>query len=128
MTNSGVVTRVYENKAEIRFIKESACSGNCSSCGACVSKPIDIIVENILEAKTGDKVIIETGTNKILLTAFLIYILPLCILLTIYFCLFKYFGNTVSISIGIIAFVLSFFIAQKYCNKNKYEFKMIRIL
>ena len=64
MKSRGIVIEIKENRAIIRFIKESACGGNCASCGGCKSKPIEIEIENSLDAKVSEHEYIQSFEYK----------------------------------------------------------------
>jgi len=128
MKNTGVVTEIINGKAKIRFIKESACGGNCASCGGCGSKPIEIVIENPLSAEVYDKVEVESDSDKILYSAFVLYVVPILILIFAYLAAEKFFGEFTSVLLSVICFFLSFVGVKKYGNKLKIKIKMIRII
>ena len=128
MKNIGVVTEIKENKVKIRFIRESACGGNCSSCGGCSVKPVEIYVENTLDAKMYDKVEVETDTSKILFSAFVLYIFPLISLILTYLIADIYLKEAISAFIGVLCFLLSFLIVRKYGKNLNCETEMARIV
>lgn len=128
MKNTGLVTEICDDKIKVRFIKESACGGNCASCGACNSKPVEILIKNTLGAKCGDKVEVESDTGKILFSAFLLYIVPLIILISVYLIANMFAKEIYSIILSVIAFFLSFLGIRNYGKKFKNETTLIRIL
>ena len=84
MISAGLVREVKDNKALVRFIRESACGGNCASCGGCGAKPIDVWIDNTLSLVPGEKVEVNTPSSRILLSAFITYILPLIVFMSAY--------------------------------------------
>ena len=126
MTGTGFVREVKGNMANVRFFKESACGGNCSACGGCKSKPIDRWIENTLALSVGDKVEVESSSKDILLSSFILYILPLIMFFTAYIICFDFFSEAISLIAGVIAFFLSFLIARKYGNKLNIKFEMVK--
>ena len=125
MKSRGIVIETKENRAIIRFIKESACGGNSASCGGCKSKPIEIEIENSLDAKVGDIVEVLSDSSEILLSAFVLYIMPLFVLVTVYLILKLFLGETVSTVLAIICFFLSFCPIRLYGKKIKPQVKLI---
>ena len=74
------VTSVPEpGQAEVFLLRQSACSGDCHSCGGCGAIREELIVraENPIGAKVGDLVTIETETKTVLTAAFLVYLVPI---------------------------------------------------
>ena len=126
MTKLGFVREIKGNMAYVRFLRESACGGNCSSCGGCGTKPFDKWMENTLELNVGDKVEVETDNNKILLSAFMVYIFPLLLFFISAFSVSFLWGNFVGTIAGIVVFFLSFIITKKYGDKSEVIFRMIK--
>lgn len=127
MTSVGYVTEVKGDMAKVRFIRESACGGNCSSCGGCNAKTIEKWLKNSLNVNAGDKVIIKTSSEKILFSAFILYILPLVMFFSFYIILNIFLNEIISLLSGTLAFFLSFMIAKKYGNGLKIEYEMERL-
>jgi len=76
--NARVVKILDKGLAEVVVMRSSACGENCASCGAnCASKrPLLIKARNSISAKVGDSVIVSTKSSKIILAAFVVYIVP----------------------------------------------------
>ena len=81
MTGEGLVISVSDTGTTVQISKSSACGHDCASCGACNNPTYEIIVSNPIGAKKGDRVEIETKTSSILGVSFLLYILPVFILI-----------------------------------------------
>jgi sigma-E factor negative regulatory protein RseC len=81
MTGKGLVLEVLGNEAKVQISKSSACGHDCTSCGACSNPTYEITVLNPIGAKNGDSVEIETRTSSVLGVSFLLYILPVFILI-----------------------------------------------
>ena len=82
MTGEAVVVSVWGSEATVKISKSSACGHDCASCGACSNPSYEISVINKIGADIGDKVLIETKTSKVLFASFLLYILPVFLLIT----------------------------------------------
>ena len=73
------VTRLLEpGYAEVFFERQSACSGDCHQCGGCgaVKEKLFVRAKNQIGAKPGDRVIIESDTKSVMISIFLVYLLP----------------------------------------------------
>ncbi|MBE7051565.1 MAG: hypothetical protein E7395_03225 [Ruminococcaceae bacterium] len=81
MTGEGIVVSVSGTSAKVLIRKKSACSHDCSDCSACTAPTFETTVSNPLEAKVGDRVVIEGNTSKILGVSLLVYILPVFLLI-----------------------------------------------
>ena len=81
MTGEGIVVSVGGGEAVVRISKASACSHDCSQCGGCSNPTYNMTVSNPVGAKLGDRVQIEASSAKVLLMAFLLYVLPVLFLM-----------------------------------------------
>lgn len=79
MTQEAVVTKLLpEGMAEVAVRRTTACGGNCGSCESCVfENQMKTPAANPLNAKPGQKVLIESQSAKVFRAAVLVYILPL---------------------------------------------------
>ncbi len=124
MQQTGVVTEVINNRIKIKILRPSACSGNCSECGACSSKNHLVEAENQVGAKIGDEVLLDMTSNKVINAAFLTYILPLLMLVLGYYIgIVTRIGEGFSILMCFIFMVITFFILHLYDKRvwKKYE-------
>lgn len=104
MTQEAVVTKNLGNgMAEIVVTRQSACGGNCASCQGCAEKnEMRVQAYNPIEAKPGQRVVVESSTAKIIKAAALVYIMPL-----LFFLLFYALGSLAALSEGLCV-LLSF--------------------
>ena len=82
------VTRELESGyAEVFLGRQSACSGDCHHCGGCgaVREKLFVRAENPVGARPGDRVIVESDTGSVLLSAILVYLVPLLLFFAGYF-------------------------------------------
>ena len=125
MKQIGVVEAVNGNEITVRVNRESACGGNCASCSAgCQSGKITVTAENRAGAVTGDKVIIEMPSQKILGAAALVYILPILFLILGDIIFDMIFHNETAALLGGMALMAAVYICiimQNKKNKNKYR-------
>ena len=122
MTGNGIVSAVKGDMAMVVISKSSACGHDCSSCGACSNPGYEICVVNKAGACVGDKVLIETKTSVVLLASFLLYILPVFILITAAVLCEEYslglFGVLVFLLLGFLWFVIIKLTNKKLRIKN----------
>ena len=78
MTQDAVVTKVFANgMAEVSVSRGTACGSNCGNCESCVfQNEIKAFAKNNVNARPGEKVIIESLSSRIFGAAFLLYIVP----------------------------------------------------
>ncbi len=93
--------RVIENTSKdiclVELKRESACGGNCHSCGGCAS-PDEMHVAkavNGIGANPGDMVVVETRGSVIFGIAALVYLLPVLLLFAGYIVAELIAGNSV---------------------------------
>jgi positive regulator of sigma E activity len=79
MTQNGVVTKLLDkDRAEVAVERGTACGGNCGGCEACVyANRLVVPADNLVYAKPGDRVVLESRTSSIMGATALIYLLPL---------------------------------------------------
>ncbi len=83
MTSTGRVVSVNNNIATVQVVKTSACGHNCSECAVCNAPVIQTEAVNNIGAKPGDRVVIETKSSGILKLAFILYMLPVLVVIAI---------------------------------------------
>lgn len=124
MKSSGKVTEVNGNKIKVKMFKESSCA-HCSGCGDAskLTRELDLFYNG--EVEIGDIVTFELEDAKMLKIGFLVYILPI-IMMLIGFVISSKMGNSektsVFISFGFL--IISFIclhIYDKYFVKEKVQ-------
>lgn len=78
MTQDAVVTKVFDNgMAEVVVTRGTACGSNCGNCESCAfQNELKAFAKNTVNAKRGEKVVIESLSSRIFGAAFLLYIVP----------------------------------------------------
>lgn len=78
MTQDAVVTKVFHNgMAEVAVTRGTACGSNCGNCESCVfQNELKAFAKNTINARPGEKVVIESLSSRIFGAAFLLYIVP----------------------------------------------------
>lgn len=126
MISEGVILETKDNKAKVRVVRKSSCGENCASCNGCAENSLHITVNNDINARKGDKVQLESKTSSVLISAFILYILPLLIFVTVYL-MFEKIGEGTAALLSVIMFLITF-INIKVFYKKIPEVKLIRIL
>ncbi len=82
MTQDAVVTKVLKNgMAEVAVSRGTACGSNCGNCESCVfQSEIKAFAKNTVNAKPGEKVVIESLSSRIYGAIILVYIVPIVML------------------------------------------------
>lgn len=79
MTQDAIVTRCLSGgMAEVVVTRSTACGSNCGNCESCIfQSELKTLAKNRIEAKPGQRVIIESKSSKIYRAAMLVYIVPI---------------------------------------------------
>ena len=73
--------------AEVFLERQSACSGDYHRCGGCgaVREKLFVRAQNPIGAQPGDHVTVETDTKSVLVSALIVYLVPLLLFFAGYF-------------------------------------------
>ena len=87
MLQEAIITKTLDNGlAEVVVERSGICGGNCDECEGCkYDNLMKSTVENTIDAKRGQHVMIETPTLGVVKGALAIYILPVVLLVAGYF-------------------------------------------
>ena len=88
MTQVATVERIIDSEyAEISVPRKSACGHDCEECAGCgmTGAAIKAKAKNVIGAQPGQKVIVESSTQKLLGVVALVYLLPVVFFLMGYF-------------------------------------------
>ncbi|MCR5843657.1 MAG: SoxR reducing system RseC family protein [Oscillospiraceae bacterium] len=90
MTQDAVVFRCLDDeRAEVVVTRATACGANCESCEACVfQNELKTVARNLIGARPGQKVLIESKSSKVYGAILLVYIVP--VLLAVLGCFAAY--------------------------------------
>lgn len=128
MFSSGYVKEIKsDGTAVVVFKRESACGGNCSSCSGCSSSELEAVVINEINAVKGDYVTVESKTKDVLLSAFILYMVPIFVFIAAYL-VFEKFGNTIALITALFSFFLSFIFAKIRGRKTEGTVKITEII
>lgn len=121
---TAIVSFIKDNYAYLKTASTSSCS-KCSaqsSCGSLsfIKRPDSHLrVENTLNLKPGDSVVIGLATDKLLLGSVLMYLLPLFSLF-IFAAIGKNIGGELlSIGVGLSGLLGSLLLVKKFVKKSK---------
>ena len=98
MQQTGIVKEVRSdksNRADVEIMRSTACGDSCASCGLCPGQKTCVTAINDVNAAAGDTVIITLSDKKVLGAAFLVYIVPLIMLITGYFISYTVFRTEI---------------------------------
>lgn len=121
MTQIATVENVLsDGRAEILVARQSACAHDCHECAGCGASvaPVRAIAENPIGAQAGEKVVVESETQKVLGAVLLVYMTPLVLFLLGYFIPYGA-DEAVRAAIGICAFFCGIIPAVLYDRKVK---------
>ena len=135
MTQEAVVTKLLPGgMAEVAVKRTTACSGNCGSCESCVfQNELKTPALNKIQARPGQKVLIESQTSRIFKAAFLVYVCPLLFFLLGYllsaaFSLGETAGILFSFTGLIIGAVIVVISQRRIREKDRITFEIIEFL
>lgn len=132
MVEIGTISNIdKKGYATIKFSRKMACE-HCKMC----FKPKDenfvqIRVKNTLDAKTGEKVSVSMGTQVVLLSSFLVYIIPV-VAVALTLILTQKLDEIISFLLAVVSLIISFAIIsvidKQIKTKKDYLPKMVAII
>lgn len=135
MTQEAVVTRILpDGMAEVAVKRTTACGGNCGSCESCVfQNELKTPALNRIQARPGQKVLIESQTSRIFKAAFLVYVFPLLLFLAGFFASSALsLGETAEIICSFVGLILGALIVvlsqRRIREKDKITFEIVEFL
>ena len=132
MNQIGIVKSI-DNKTTVVLVRRtSSCGDNCAGCSAACKVPvIDVKADTIPDIKVGDEVEIFSEDVNILKYSFVLYGVPLVIMVAVIFLVSFLIkgedGQLYGGLFGILSLILSFFILRKYdkIESSKKSFKYV---
>ncbi len=124
MTQSAIVVKLLpDSMAEVVVTRATACGSNCGNCESCIfQSELKTVAKNLINAKPGQKVTIESRTSKVFLAAAIVYIMPIVLFIlgfTLAYCLGASEG--LSILVSFMFLVLAACILVLYQKRMKDE-------
>ena len=131
MTQDAVVIKTYPNMtADVAVTRGTACGSNCGNCESCIyQNEMRTRVINKIGASAGQNVEIESRSALIYKAEFLVYILPMILMLAGYlipYLLGAYNGICVLTSFAALAAGAVFLVASQK-NKKQIQPVIVRI-
>ena len=117
MTQIATVERILDaQRAEISVPRKSACGHDCEECAGCgvTGAAVRARALNPIGAKPGQKVVVESSTQKMLHIVMLVYLTPIVLFLVGYFATIAVSSMAVRYTAAGIGFVLGILIAVAY--------------
>lgn len=86
MTQDAIVRQVFsDGMAEVVVTRSTACGSNCGNCESCIfQSELCTRAKNLIGAKPGQRVVIESKSSKIYKATLLVYILPIVLVVAGY--------------------------------------------
>ena len=135
MTQNATVLQILEDgRARIVVARQSACAHDCSQCGGCGAtvKPVYALAVNEIGAAAGDRVEVESSSRTVLLSAAVVYLLPILLFFAGYFLLQGHAGEGLAYAGGGCGFLLGLLAAVLWDRRLKrrggVEFRVVRKL
>ncbi len=140
MNQVGYVSEIQDEIAQVNVRRISACGDKCGSCGGGCSVPMARVkMKNTLGAEKGDLVEVKINTNTVLKFAFLVYVIPLLMMIAgiaVGINIFKALEvadyETYGFLIGLVLLAASFLILKlidKRVKQNEsIKFEMVKII
>ncbi len=121
MTQNAIVTKLLpESMAEVVVTRSTACGSNCGNCESCIfQSEMKTVARNSIQAKPGQRVVIESRTSKVFFAAAIVYIMPL-----VFFIIGFAFSYLMGASEGICVLVSFVFLILSACILVLYHKKM----
>ena len=105
-----VVKRLDDCNILVQIVRTSACGGNCHSCGSCGGSQSQIIARCLEDVKEGEIVTIEMSSNRYFLLSFLVFLVPLAVIVAGYLVLNSFLGESLAslgaVLLGVTVFLL----------------------
>lgn len=126
----GLVTVVKDGTAQIHFLRGSA----CAHCGACLTvgeSEMEVTLPNTLNAKVGDRVVVDLSPKRVVQASLLAYAVPLLLLIGGVLLGSRY-ADWAGLALGVVAcgvgYLLLRIVEKKSKKKNSFQPRMMRIL
>lgn len=130
MLQTGIIRKLNNSEAEVEITRSSACGESCASCGLCPGQTARVFAVNDLNAQEGDTIVIDMADKKILGAAFLVYIVPIIMLIAGYFISNALFHDeSLAILTGFIFLAVTFIVLMRLDRglKRKYTPRIVEI-
>jgi len=136
MTQIATVERIIDkNYAEIAVPRKSACGHDCEECAGCgvSGAAVHAKATNPIGARPGQKVVVESSTNKMMRIIVLVYLIPVVLFLLGYVSMAFLVPESVAVqyTVAILGFLIGVVGAVVYDRRLKKQggliFRIVRI-
>ena len=129
----GTATDIKGNKAIVMLRRATACGESCGSCGGCETTIRKVEAGNSVGAQVGQNVLMEMDDSRILIAAFLVYMVPIIMLFVGYVVGFSIFskqgaGAASAIVFMLISFVIVKLIDRRLKDSSNYQLNISKII
>jgi sigma-E factor negative regulatory protein RseC len=138
MTQIATVEKLIDQEyAEISVARESACGHECSDCAGCGlmggAQEVRAVTRNRINARPGDRVVVESSTKKVMGVVMLVYVVPFVCFFAAYGIINTLgFGEALCAAGGIVCFLLGLLPALFYDRhvkkKGTLQYDIVRLL
>lgn len=123
MTQIATIERIIDaHYAEISVPRKSACGHDCEECAGCgvTGAAVKAKALNPIDARPGQKVVVESSTQKMLGIVAYVYLIPV-VLFILGYILTVFLGGSVALqyTVAIVGFVLGIVFAIMYDRRLK---------
>ena len=135
MTQIATVERILNNDyAEVSVPRKAACGHDCEECAGCGVSGASVYARalNPIDARPGQKVVVESDTKKMLNIIMMVYLTPVVLFIAGYF-IMAFLGASVPVQYGvaIAGFLVSIVAAIRYDRKLRerggINFRIVRL-
>ncbi len=125
----GVIVENNQKTSKVKIVRGSMCGDNCGSCNLCGKRETIVFAENNINAKKGDRVVLEMQSKEGLIAAVLVYGAPLLILILgiVIISAFNY-NQAKGLLITLCVIVLYFLALKKLDRKMKPSAKVVEVI
>lgn len=135
MTQIATVERILDsNHAEISVPRKSACGHDCEECAGCgvTGAAVHARAANPIGAAPGQKVVVESSTQKMLHIAALVYLIPVLLFFAGYFLALTVTASVAAqYTVAVLGFILGILVAVAYDRrlraKGGLSFTIVRL-
>ena len=133
MTQEALVIKLLpKGMAEVLVVRGTACGSNCGNCESCMyQNELKTQARNLIGARPGQKVIIESKTSMVFGAAMLVYVMPMILFLLGYalaYSLGAAEGLCVAASfIGLMVGAAIIVISQRMKKEKTITFDIVRL-
>lgn len=103
MTVQGRVTAVNGDRAEVEYMRYSACGRACNTCKGCESRPSVLTAANTRKAHVGDTVEVLLPEESVSLLALAVYALPIALVFGLAYAAYALLAHTAAAVAGAFA-------------------------